>query len=83
MSRVKGRVEALQVDADRVQKPIDILAAEGSGGLQRLGATVPEQQTIAHSKFVAFGVPAEIVMVFQDQDACSRAMRFAIKPGRR
>jgi len=80
---VKGRVKALDVDAQRVHQPLDCLAEQSFGRLQRLSPTVPEQQTITHSKFIALGVSTEIVVIFENQDARRATVRLAIKPRRR
>ncbi len=51
--------------------------------MQRLGSAVAEQQPPVDPEFIALGVPAEIVVIVEDQNARSGAVRLAIKPRRR
>src|SRR4029077_12882834 len=44
---------------------------------------VPEQQPITNPKFITLGVPTEIVVIFENQDARRGAVRLAIEPCRR
>ena len=55
-----------------LDQPVDGLAEERLGRLQRLGPAVTEQQPVADLEFVALGVSAEIIVVVEDQDARSR-----------
>ncbi len=80
---IEGRIPARVFDAERLQQPVDGLAEQRLGRLQRLGPAVTDQQPFADAEFVAFGVSSEIVVILEDQDAGLGTVRLAIKPRRR
>ena len=49
------------------------------GALDRVGAPVADQGSLADAEFVALGVSAEVVVVFEDEDARVRAGVLAIE----
>src|SRR5262249_29870021 len=51
--------------------------------LDRLAAAITDQPTLADRKLVAFGMPAEIVVIVEDQNAGARSCCLAIEPSGR
>jgi hypothetical protein len=79
---LERRLEAGDVDAELLEQALGDTAVEGLGRLHRLAATVADDQALTEAKLVALGMPAEIVVVVEDEDA-RRAVGAPIEPGRR
>ena len=65
---VERRLEAADVDAERAEESLRDVAVERVRRLQRLAAAVAHEQPVLDRELVALRVPAEIVVVVEQQD---------------
>src|SRR5262249_56535099 len=69
--------------AEVAQEPLGDLAPVRVGRVDRLAAAVADDQPAVERELVALGVPSEIVVVVEDQDARRGANGAAIEEGGR
>ena len=72
---LKRRLEARDIDAQLLQQPLGHAAVQPLGRLHRLAAAIADDQALIDAEFVALGMPAEIVVIVEDEDARLRLAR--------
>ena len=80
---VERGFEARDVHAERAEQRLGLVAPQALGRLQRLAPAVADQGPATDPELVARGVPTEVRVIIQDQNACARPSLPPVPRGRK